>query len=287
MQPSRFKDLKFRGVEYLEDPPGVWVLHVSDSHALSQAAGYLKHVHAVDLREQIYFRGQCALHGTMSPSLFRGCSTPGTCSSRIASLSARIAAAEKANKMFRKLDSVFFEPLLQHYGFKTTWLDLVDNVWVALWFACHEAKTAGQHGEYLHFEERKADRWKNHVYVVLIGTDMLTKPQRIAGLTKESNTELVDLRVGAPSIFLRPHSQHGLLFRVRGNAAYRPGDYGSQIRGIIRANLDDAKRWLGNGALLSVHTLFPPPAYDTGYGYLLKSDLGHDSLVGGITHIGA
>ena len=33
-------------------------------------------------------------------------------------------------------------------------LDVVDNVWVALWFACHTAHSYGKHDEYLHFEKR-------------------------------------------------------------------------------------------------------------------------------------
>ncbi|GAA0468199.1 hypothetical protein Ade02nite_79030 [Paractinoplanes deccanensis] len=33
------------------------------------------------------------------------------------------------------------EPLLQHYGIRTRWLDLVGNIWSALWFACHHFTT--------------------------------------------------------------------------------------------------------------------------------------------------
>jgi len=192
------------------------VLHVEDPHAPAQAAGYLKHVHSNDTREQVCFRGQSKLYGSLEPSLFRGSKRAVARGKRTGVLHKRIQAATAKNKIFCKFDAFFREPLLQHYGFRTTWIDLVDNVWVALWFACNEAKATGPFGQYFHFEERQPVHWKDHVYVILVGSGFHEGTPHLPGLFRGPNTELVDLRMGVPSIFLRPHSQHGVLFEIFG-----------------------------------------------------------------------
>jgi hypothetical protein len=59
-----------------------------------------------------------------------------------------------AMPIFQQIKLFSHEPLLQHYGLATTWIDLVDNIWVALWFACHKAHISGKRSQYLHFEKR-------------------------------------------------------------------------------------------------------------------------------------
>ena len=76
-------------------------------------------------------------------------------------------------------------------------------------------------------------------------------------------------------------------FRLRGDAMCRPVDYWNAVRGVIRTRLEDAFLWLGEGALLDVHHLFPPPVYDHGYEYLLCSSPPGKDYLGAINHIGA
>ena len=75
---------------------------------------------------------------------------------------------------------------------------------------------------------------------------------------------------------MRPHAQHGLLFRNLGKPGGCGSDYSSSIVGILRFDLADALDWLDNGNLLDTHPLFPPVSYDSGYEILLKI---WDSLV--------
>jgi hypothetical protein len=81
---------------------------------------------------------------------------------------------------------------------------------------------------------------------------------------------MIDLRVAAPSTFLRPHAQTGLLVRQNGKIGAVTRDYKDMVAGIVRVSLDDALSWLGDGKLLSTHVLFPPPVYDFGYRDLLN-----------------
>ena len=281
--------LSIRDAEYLTDAAsGRSVYHVYDPHALVQAAGYLKFKNGAEKDEGVFFRGESRLHGSLSPTLFRGVSTQAGQSRKIGKLNEAISQLREDNKIFGSFPAESHEAILQHYGLKTSWLDLVDNVWVALWFACHRAHGTGPACEYLHFEKRTVHKEDDgFVYVLLVGADQGRDTRKAPGHYVGKNTELIDLRAAVPSIFLRPHAQHGLVFRVRGDQVMRPIDYQSQVRGVIRISLADALTWLGDGRMLGVHALFPPPYYDRGYSILLKAGFPASKELGAISHVGA
>lgn len=279
--------LRIAGCEYIECIDSNFaVFHVNSPHSLTQAAGYLKYIFGL-YRQSIYFRGQSKLYSTLSPSLVRGIKSQKAQSDRIRALRNACSDITTQNRIFDGVPFESREALLQHYGLKTSWIDLVDNVWISLWFACHTAQSAGSLGQYLHFERRDPFSDKNpFAYILLIAADMHIADPFVPGYFKGETTELVDLRVSAPSIFLRPHAQHGVLFRLKGDNIGRPTDYASQIKGVIRIDLRDALLWLGDGKLTGTHTLFPPAYYDRGYQLLLDSGFKGSPAVGSIHHIG-
>ena len=221
----------------------------------------------------------------MPPTAFRGITTKKAESNAVQRINKSIS---QFSRPLQSTAEYAHEALLQHYGLKTTWIDLVDNIWVALWFACHNARTAGPCSEYLHFERRipRIDT-TGKAYILLIAADAAAPDPTRPGLSAGANTELIDLRIAAPSFFVRPHAQHGLLMRMKGNHTQRPLEYGAQIRGILEIDLADALEWLGNSTALSTHSLFPPPAYDNGYNTLLQAQFQGAKNVGCISHIGA
>lgn len=281
-----FTRLTVKGTTHAIDTHGRHVLEVHDPHALVQAAGYLKHRCALS-QENVYFRGQGTTYPSLAPSLFRGLlGTQGAQAPRSAAKNKTIREVVNASPTFSRFNAVAHEPLLQHYGLQTTWLDIVDNIWVALWFAVHRAHASGVGGQYLHFERRNPFEDKTgRAFILLVATEAEVTP--VPGFYKGPNTETVDLRICAPSIFLRPHSQHGLLFRMRGKGTLRPVDYSPQIRGIISIGLRDALHWLGDAPTLSTHGLFPPPFYDQGYKILLDGAFKANSKIGSIAFVGA
>jgi hypothetical protein len=281
------KKLTIRDAEYLVDPvTKEAVYHVKDSHALIQAAGYLKYKYGAD-NEAIYFRGHTSLYGGLRPSLYRKIDSHAAQTKREGALNATIKELRTRCNLLENLYEKAREPLLQHYGLNTTWIDLVDNIWIALWFACHKAKTAGETSEYLHYERREPDFCKKEfAYISLVAADLADLNSPHPGHFISKKTELMDLRVACPSIFLRPHSQHALLLRIHGDTIRRPLDYSTQTRGIIRVDLSMALSWLGNAHTLSQHTLFPPAYYDHGYRLLVSSGLGTSGIIGSIQHVG-
>jgi len=278
--------LYIRNAEFVEDADSKqYVFHVTDPHALVQAAGYLKYKMASS-SQAIFFRGQTRLYPGLVPTLFRGLTNVKTQGNHIHQVKVAIDSIRSTAPILTKIPAIVCEPLLQHYGLRTTWVDLVDNIWVALWFACNRGHIAGPTSEYLHFEKRDVTKENSpYAYILLVSADTDATPT--SGVYSGVNTDLIDLRMACPSIFLRPHAQHGLLFRRRADTVSRPLDYATQIQGIIRINLSDAIAWLGTGAILGVHALFPPPYYDRGYGFLLSADFLANQTVGSIWHIGA
>ena len=86
-------------------------------------------------------RGQTGLYdGHLIPSIYRPLSGSGSVnySERTPKYIEKVHQALSKSKAFDSIDSHAIVPLLQHYGIKRSWLDVVDNLWVALWFGLHK-----------------------------------------------------------------------------------------------------------------------------------------------------
>ena len=282
------KKQNFESAEWKTNKEGHEFLLVKNPHELIQAAGYLKYVHAKDHSQGVYFRGQGKLYGALSPAIYRNIKTQSSRDKREAALSKLVGEVRRSAGIFKGFGDYAHEPLLQHYGISTTWIDLVDNVWIALWFACNRAIISGKLKEHLHFEERNHSPDDEFVYILLVAADIAQRNKREPGLFFGPNTELVDLRMAVPSIFLRPHAQHALLFRQVGSGtAGRPIDYQNNVCGVVGVEVNKALEWLGSGKMVSSHSLFPPPFYDHGFDILLGLKLTASGSIGNIVHIAA
>ncbi len=280
--PSELRDVSIRH----EDDHAI--LTVRDPTALIQTIGYLKYKAPAGY---VLFRGQTRRHADMMASGLRGLGKVGR-----QSLAGRIRShlADLANSACMCLDGPFsfgqahrciervqsgpiaagtpyasLEPLLQHYGLKTRWLDAVDNVWVALWFATHEQVTAGRFGYHQRLSESSPGAT---TYIAVIRTGELS-PTGIAGYQVGTETRLIDLRYAVPSIFLRPHAQHGLLVAPAHLDTGYDGSLKGNVLAYLEISLSNALAWLGAGQMTSAYTLFPPAVRDRGYRRLISSDV--------------
>lgn len=155
------------------------------------------------------------------------------------------------------------EGCIQHYGCPTRMIDLVDNHWIALWFATALCS------------QPAADA----TYVLLYAADTSTTCCNGVYKTKEMTT--IDLRKAVSSIFLRPAAQHAWVSRF--NDTY---DYSNAIAGIIQIQKQDALNMLGivgdnhdeapSNSLLNYSNLFPEASEsrDKGWNELLKHQAG-------------
>jgi hypothetical protein len=121
----------------------------------------------------------------------------------------------------------------------------------------------------------------------MVETGMERTDAKKPGLFQSEHTDLIDLRVAAPSTFLRPHAQHGLLFRRAKWNDHKHMDNSEFVSGVLRVRLCDALEWLGDGSLVSTHAIFPPATYDFGYRELLNSAPLGNKTIASIHVVGA
>ena len=166
MYTSNFPNID--GASHQQDTHGNSLLHVETPHALIQAAGYLKHT--AEPWERVLFRGQDTLYNTLRPSLYRGISSQSTQASRNARVKQIVIVFSESAGIFDNIPDYAHEGLLQHYGIQTSWLDVVDNVWVAIWFAVHRAYEAGKILGVSSFRREKENRIRGiWIYIVDCG----------------------------------------------------------------------------------------------------------------------
>ena len=228
-------------------------------HEIIQFIGYAKYKNKS--LGNVYFRGQTDLYnGKMIPSLFRNVKNVQNVQN---SFNGSINSIMLKNKKFGSFDRTILEPILQHYGLKTPWIDVVDNIWVALWFALHESKSIIiNNREYVHYYDSR----QKYAYIVLMASDATTavKPY---GVYEGKETTVVDLRKATPSFYIRPHAQHA--YMIKKNELFA-ADYSDLIVGIIKIPTQLGQQWVGENDLLKLNSLFPSPHFDYGYHYLLK-----------------
>ena len=126
-----------------------------------------------------------------------------------------------------------------------------------------------------------------YAYILLLESAYFEPVQNKPGYYRDDRSETIDLRIAAPSHFVRPHAQHGVLVRRLSKNGLPVSDCRPLHIGTIRVDLATALDWLGVASTLSTHALFPPTFYDYGYRELLEYVKPKDQLLGSINRIQA
>lgn len=279
------------GTHVIDRTSGTTVFAAPSAHSLIQAAGYLKHTRALKNNKGVFFRGQTQIYKSLCPTLLRGTKEGPPAQRRRQLLTDYLKNLDSSKRALRAVNTQCREALLQHYGLRTTWIDVVDNIWVALWFACHYAK-GFPYGEdkYLHFEKRVPHikhGEPEYAYVLLVESAYFGSDKSNPGYYRDDRSETIDLRVAVPSQFVRPHAQHGILIRRLSKKGHPVCDFSPMHIGTIRVELASALDWLGTAATLTSHSLFPPAYYDYGYRELLEHVRPTKKLLGSIHRVQA
>lgn len=236
-------------------------IFVSSYRALIRVVGYLKY----NTETSVLLRGQVRCHRTMKASLHRRAVPPSDM--QVESFLKRYRSQLGAD--LTPVAQLSTEPLLQHYGVETRWLDVVDSVPHALFFATHtlvQSHSRPQAWTYVHSREPYG-----FLYVIDTGhvQTVRRRGNRVVGLTRGSGGLLIaDLRKLKPSLALRPHAQHGLLIRdTSGNS-----DIWSRLVGRIAVPTAAARRWISSVAF-DPEELFPPRSWDGVFGHLVSPSM--------------
>jgi len=262
-----YKNIRRTGEAFvLNDGKKINVYEIGTFHSLTQFIGSAKYRN----RDygNVFYRGQNKLYppdksypSGLVPSLYR------SKGSKIEKLRTKafsyIHSSIESCKSLSDMEQEVAICLLQHYGIRTNCIDVVDNIWVAIWFAIYSFQANIIDGrEHIHIKQMDETEYG---YIFLILTDA-TK-ESAPGVYNGKETKLFDLRKAASSIFLRPHAQHAFMLKSKIDGFK---DYNERIVGIVRFKVSDAIKWIGHDGLLSIQSLFPPTYYDMGYRYLLN-----------------
>lgn len=280
-------DTLYVGERQFQNGTNVPIFEVSSVHAMNRLIGYAKYINRDEC--DILYRGEEEDYPSLLPSLYRGKSKTYNSNLTLVKLMRKIQEDKYLQKSLN-LDSkisqrneCLIEGVLQHYGVKTRYVDVVDNHWVALWMGQYKRICNKGVNTYYTFNQRefslmdyisteKVEPKDLYQYILLIAVPH--KRSYIGdGISVSKDCIVVDLRQALPSTFLRPHAQHGLLIRKR------PGeqtddvnlhDLTSNVVGILKIRIDRVRQWLGDGELLTQANLFPAPAFDHGYANLIN-----------------
>lgn len=187
------------------------VYETSSMHVLVRVAGLILNAFSKP-GYKVFARGQACFcdEGRMLPAISRGLGNVGACSiekrmSKLLTLRKEIAGSLPKNNRFQD-DAIL--AVLQHYGIRTHWLDVVDNLFVALWFACN-SRTETQ--PYSYFSANTT----GHLYLLQVEDgQMVTNDwecRQNAQLSGGERAKWRDLRREHTSLSLRPHAQHAVM----------------------------------------------------------------------------
>jgi hypothetical protein len=240
--------------EYHPDP--MPYLEIKSVPVLLAFFGFLKY----QLKENklsrgcdVYVRGHTQPYPHLVPSLFRQGKVYITCydeiNRRIKAFDdfiAKIQHAEHYFSGFRKMKPEDVGAILQHYGFNTPWIDVVNNIYPAVWFAQNEQINCDKGAYY--------SKAKNFGWLTFIAT-------------KDKNgIELIvkDLQPSISSLNLRPIAQHGHSFihpdYTKQELIQKCLNVDTHIVAQVKFPLTGFKL---DSQFLSTVNLFPSESYDT------------------------
>lgn len=244
------------------------VITVTSYLSLVQLFGFLKY----RSKSRVLLRGQTASFAThLQPSAFRGGKPWNLVSTELEDLLNVIRERCSIDTDADHRPST--EPLLQHYGLRTRWLDVVDSIPHALFFALNNPV----YGDTSAYPEQSHKREWGYVYIIDCRNDSALTSVKVPknggeeecmGIWRaEDGFMLCDLRRAKPSKALRPHAQHGWLCRVPDGRT----DLDDHIMVRVRIPHKAASTWVG-GDSFSWNAMFPGSELDRNYKRLLEKE---------------
>lgn len=155
--------------------------YITGFRALNLVTGIIRYS-LKDTHTKVYYRGQERDY-PLVPSLYRSTKTGEDAAIAEQKLSDILSCIEPYFDPLGTYDER--EALCQHYGLHTRWLDIVDHIQTALWFAYDRTYVDDM-------REQRFDEDVGYIYVIAVPDD-------------ETKVKIIDLRE-KPSQFLRPHT---------------------------------------------------------------------------------
>lgn len=263
-----------------EDGKTVPIFYIDSINDLNRFVGKAKYANSK--YGNVFLRGQTDVYNSqMKPSILRNITNSDTANKSIKKIT---DSFRRNNKHLKNVDETVLHSILQHYGICTHWLDIVDNIWVALWFGSHcmQTTTVNHHknktsGNSVAPAEcdlsiRFTPSTTPFTYIFLLLADGRSETylgEHRPGIYEGAKTVLVDIRKVVPSIFIRPHAQHA--YTIKSKDPNKPNALSNCVVGVAKLWTRNVLEWIGNSSVLSLSTLYPSLFDDAGFLSLLES----------------
>lgn len=237
-------------------------IYIDDLNLLSRFTGEVKNkIGGLGKGYQIFLRGQTDDHKGMIPSIFRENKNNNISKRYNAYLSLLNYLHKQSN--LKRFSGEIGGAVLQHYGIKTPWLDLIDNLFLAIWFASMQRTKT----EPYDFEISK----KELGFIYYVKVEKPNTHQR--GKIIEGNyTRWCDLRRSLNSLSLRPHNQHGIFFTKK-NINKDNSDLNEFVVATVGFPINKLKENIINlNNAFPTSFMFPSSFYDNTYKVLKARD---------------
>lgn len=257
------------------DNTKVPVWEVPDVFGLIKLIGHAKYINREHF--SVLFRGQPKDYHSMKPSIFRlhlqdEKETVRRMVELIIGDNGKNGDAAKTMRRYITNNSdepnlnLIIEAILQHYGYPTRLLDVVDNVWSALWFASHQKKSQACNTSmnvqgFFESDSYESNR-NSYSYIYLLG---IPKSESKRGVEHSDQHCLIDIRTACPSTILRPHMQHAMAVGFYGKNKQFKESYAEQLIAIIRIETKKCLAWIENNPTICADAFFPKPEKDEMY----------------------
>ena len=235
-------------VDLAEDKCGQY-LHMEDPVVLAALAAFCS-----GNRHRVFLRGSCQDYPESLPSLFRD--NGSFCGNPKERLAAYRHALRRIRERFRgtRWDRENLGAVLQHYGVKTPWLDVVRSLHTAIWFATHTLNEDDP-------AHRPVERNTMEYGWISLYVDSRAGQRQLT---------VVDLWDAHSSQHVRPHAQQGLSLAMRSDptdtqahcpVAASESDFNTHRVARIRLPAQ-SERWRLCGHMFSSRFLFPTFEHD-------------------------
>ena len=207
--------------------------------------------------KSIYLRGTTEFHATAYPSLFRALPHFGYTkeqNNRWRAYKCAIGSLQNLKgSRWRRKD---LGAVLQHYGIRTPWLDVVRNLYSAVWFATHELRHRGLRGK---------------VRPTIRDCGWISFYRRRTA-SRHRLFELNDIAADHSSTHLRPHAQHGASLAMQSDGNELPNTFQdfNKYR-VAHVCILCGEKWKLSGHMFSTEYMFPSNDLDDSFDLLSRS----------------
>ena len=194
----------------------------------------------------------------MIPSLFRSAKSKNHVNNLIKAEDILEAEIKKTFSQMRRFSERHITAILQHYGVKTSWIDLVDNLYIAVWFALHKQMELNSNN-FKFIKSKSHTGWIRFIQTKVEGQPLLRSR---------------DLRYGYLPLSLRPHAQHGISATRWGRQhwTFENIDLSTYVVASVEIP-NDKNLWQFTGFMAESDFLFPNEGDDHTYRVLLRKEM--------------